>query len=148
MFGDLKEFHDLWYKEYQLGLKEQSKNLFQVDYNNIIKIGDVFVVKNPMMYRPNWSLRRVMEVTPGDNDLVWIAKIRKPDGKVPEHSIKHLYLLKLSITHSHQAVIATDENSVSYVLAPSRPKRSPRGMHKKIKTLYGIDSHESVILFL
>ena len=90
-----------------------------------------------------------MDVTPGDDDLVRSAKIRKPDGKVQEHSIKHLYPLELSITHSHQAIIPpTHENSVSDVLASSRPKRSTRGMHKKIKTLYGIYSHESFLLFL
>ena len=39
--------------------------------------------------------------------------------------------LELSITHSHQVVIPPDENSVSEILAPSRPKRSIRGIHKK-----------------
>ena len=43
----LKGFHDLWYEEYLLNLREQSKNLFQVVYNNIIKVSDVVVVKNP-----------------------------------------------------------------------------------------------------
>ena len=74
-----------------------------------------------------------MEVTLCDNDLVRSAKTRKPDGKVQEHLIKHLYPLELSITHSHQAVIPLDENSVSDVLVPSRPKISTRGMHKKDK---------------
>ena len=94
----LKEFHNLWYKEYLLSLREQSKDLFQVDYNNVIQVGDVVVVKNPIKSRPYW----VMEVTPGDDDLVRSAKIKKPDRKVWEHSIKHLYSLMLSIPHSHK----------------------------------------------
>ena len=43
-----------------------------------------------------------MEVIPGDDDFVKLAK--NPDGKVQEHSIKHLYPLELSIILSHQAV--------------------------------------------
>ena len=50
-----------------MGLREQSKDLFQVDYNNVIKVGDVVEVKNPMKSRP---LGGVMEVSQGDNDLV------------------------------------------------------------------------------
>ena len=42
----LKEFYDLWYKEYLLSLREQSKDLFQVDYNNVIKVDEVVAVKN------------------------------------------------------------------------------------------------------
>ena len=63
-------------------------------------------------------------VTLGNDDLVRSARIRKTDGKVQEHSIKHLYPLELLITHSHQTVITPDENSVSDVLASSRLKRS------------------------
>ena len=59
------------------------------------------VDKNPTKSRPYWSLGRVMEVIPGDDVLVRSAKIRKSDGKVQEHSIKHLYPLELSIAHSH-----------------------------------------------
>ena len=51
------------------------------------------VVKNPMKSRPYWSLGRVMNVTPGDDDHVRSAKIREPDGKVQGRSIKHLYPL-------------------------------------------------------
>ena len=64
------------------------------------------VVKNPTKSRPYWSFGGVMEVISGDDDLVRSAKIRKPDGKAQEDSIKLLYPLELlSITHSHLAVI-------------------------------------------
>ena len=89
------------------------------------------VVKNPMKSRPYWSLGREMGINPGDDDLVRSAKMRKPNGKMQEHSIKQLYPLVLSVTHSHQSVIPSGENLVSDVLAPSRHKRSTRGMHKK-----------------
>ena len=69
-------------KKYLLSLREQSKDLFQVDYNNVIKVGDTVVAKNPMKSRPYWSLVRVIEVTPGDDDLVRSTKIRKPAEKV------------------------------------------------------------------
>ena len=102
-------------------------------YSNVIKVGGVVVVMDPMKSRPYWSLGRVMEVTPGDDDLVGSAKIRKPDRKVQENSIKHLYSLMLSIIHSDQAVITSDENSVSNILALSlAPKDPPEECTKKI----------------
>ena len=42
----LKGFYDLWYEEYLLSLREQSKDLSQVDYNSFIRVIDVVVVKN------------------------------------------------------------------------------------------------------
>ena len=112
-----------------MNLREQCKDLFRVDYNNVIKVVDIVVVENPMKSRPYWSLGRVMEVTSGGDNLVRSAKIKKPDWKMQEHSIKQLYPLELSITHSPQLVIPFDENSVSDVLASSRSKTST---HKKI----------------
>lgn len=126
----LKGFHDLWYEEYLLSIREQSRDLFQVEYHNVIRVGDVVVVKNPIKSRPYWSLGRVMEVTPGDDALVRSAKIRRPDGREQEYSIKHLYPLELSITHSHQAENPPEEASVSGVLTPSRPTRSVRKMRR------------------
>ena len=90
---------------------------------------NVAVVKNPMKARPYRCLGRVMAVTPGDNDLIRLAKIRKPDAKVQEQLIKHLNPLELSITHSHQVVIPSNENSTSDILVPSHPKRSNKGLH-------------------
>ena len=76
------------------------------------------------MTRRYWPLGKVIEFAPVNEDLVRLAKIRKSDGKVQEHSIKQLELL---FTHSYQAV------SISDVLAPTGPKRSTRVIHKKDK---------------
>ena len=43
--------------------------------------------------------------------------------------------------------ILPEETSITGVLAPSRPKKLTGGMHKKMKTLYGIDHPEPVVLF-
>ena len=48
----LRVFHHLWYEKYLLSLRKPSKNLFQVDYNIVIRVGDVVVVKNPIKLRP------------------------------------------------------------------------------------------------
>ena len=91
-----------WSVEWRIPV--EPKDLFQIDYKCVDRVGDLVVVKNPIKSWPYWSLGRVMEVTPGDDDFVWLAKIRKPDGKVQEQLIKHLYSWELLITHSHQAV--------------------------------------------
>ena len=84
-----------------------------------------------------------MEVTPGDDDFVKPAKIRKPDGKVQEH----LYPLELLITHSYESVNRPDETSVADVLAPLALKDQPEEFAKGDYDFYGTDYHEPVVLF-
>ena len=45
------EFKRLWYEEYLLGLKESYKNLFDANFCNNVKDGDIVLVKNPAKTR-------------------------------------------------------------------------------------------------
>ena len=66
----LLNFKRLWYEEYLLSLKESYKNLFDSNFCNKIKVGDIVLVKNPAKTRQHWVLGRIIELYPG------------PDGKV------------------------------------------------------------------
>lgn len=96
-----EEFKRLWYQTYLLNLRDYSRNLYQKNWENKIKVGDVVLVKLPNKPRPFWLLGRIMEVVISpDNNKIRTAKVRRGDGRVDYHSICHLYPLELSITHS------------------------------------------------
>lgn len=41
----LNRFKRLWYEQYLLGLRELSQDLYQSDFENMIKLGDVVLIK-------------------------------------------------------------------------------------------------------
>ena len=104
------QFKDLWYEEYLLSLRSLYKNLYEVNFENKIKMNDIVLIKNPAKGRHQWRLGRVMELIYGSDNKVRSAKILKGDEnwrtkvrKLELHSIGHLYPLELSITHNHVA---------------------------------------------
>ena len=103
----LKQFKEMWYQEYLLSLRETCKDLHEVSFENKLKVNDVVLVKGPpMTKRPYWTLGRVVELIPGYDQKVRSVKILKGDGAtgtITTHSLKHLYPMELSLTHSHQA---------------------------------------------
>lgn len=94
----LQRFKCLWHEEYLLGLRELTHDLYQYNFNNVIKVDNVVLIKNPIKSHPYWSLGKVIKVTPGDNTCIRLVLIKKSDSTTQEHS------LKLSIIHLHQAL--------------------------------------------
>ena len=97
----IHKFKELWYESYLLSLREQSKYLHEINYINKIKVDDIVLIKNPARPRPYWLLGRVLELYHGDDNKIRSVKVKKADGVIQLHSIKHLYPLELSITHAH-----------------------------------------------
>ena len=95
----LDKFRELWYQDYLLGLREQCRDLHELDFDNKIKENEIVLVKNPLKPRPFWALGRVTELIHGDDNKVCSVKLKRGDGSVQLHSIKHLYPLELSLTH-------------------------------------------------
>ena len=83
-------------------MREQCKDLHEIDFLNHIKVNDVVLVKNPAKPRPYWLLGRMLELIYGDDDKVRSAKLKRGDVSLQIHSISHLYPLELPLTHSHQ----------------------------------------------
>ncbi len=97
-------FRELWTEEYLLALREQFKDLHEVNWHNKIKINDVVLIQLPNKSRPFWLLGRVVELIAGYDNKIRSAKIKRADGQVQIHSLKHLYPLELSTTHDFKAV--------------------------------------------
>lgn len=100
----LEQFRQIWYEEYLVSLREQWKDLHEVNYSNKLRPDDIVLVRGPPdKKRPNWRLGRVLELFPGDDGKVRSAKIKRADGEFSHHSINHLYPLELALTHDHVA---------------------------------------------
>ena len=95
-----QEFKRLWYESYLLSLREQSRNLYQSDWTNRIKVGDVVLVKMIDRPRPFWLLGLVLEIVMGCDNIIRSVKLKRGDGQICHHSICHLYPIELSLTHS------------------------------------------------
>ena len=100
----LEEFRSLWYDEYLISLREQWKNLHEVNFTNKLKVDDVVLVKGPPdKKRPYWHLGRILEVIPGSDGKVRSVKLKRGDGHIAHHSLNHLYPMELALTHDHVA---------------------------------------------
>ena len=105
----LEHFKQIWYDEYLLSLREQCKNLHQINFVNKINVDDVVLVRGPShKKRPHWILGRVLELVYGDDDNIRSVKLKRGDGVIQHHSISHLYPMELSLTHHF---VTTDPSS-------------------------------------
>ena len=71
----LDRFKELWYEEYLLGLKDTFKNLHETKFENHDKVGDIILVKNPVVKRQHWVLGRVLELYPGADAMVKVRSV-------------------------------------------------------------------------
>merc|ERR1712215_103631 len=63
-----------------LGLKDSYKNLFESNFCNKIKVGDIVLVKNPAKTRQHWVLGRIIELYPGPDGKVRNVKLLRGDA--------------------------------------------------------------------
>ena len=106
----LEEFRSLWYEEYLISLREQWKDLHEINFCNKVKVNDVVLVKGPPdKKRPYWHLGRVLELLPGSDGKVRSVRLKRADGDIAHHSLNHLYPMELALTHDHVAM-APDES--------------------------------------
>ena len=105
-----QRLHDLkeaWYEEYLTSLREAGRDLYQADWENIIKVGDLVLVQNPVKPRSHWSLGRVKELLPGSDGKVRTVKLIRPDKSEAIYSINMLYPMELSVTPIREVGSAT-----------------------------------------
>ena len=113
----ISEFKKLWHEEYLLSLREQCKDLHEIDFENKIRVNDVVLVKGPpMVKRPFWKLGRVVELFPGDDGKIRSVKVKRSDGEIALHSLCHLYPMELSLTHAYNgSKVASEPDQLSNV---------------------------------
>ena len=91
-----ENFRKLWYESYLLSLRERDRQIYQQNWSNRIKVGEVVLVKIPNKPRPFWNLGIIEELIYGYDDKIRIVKIRQNNVKSEFHSICHLYPLTVS----------------------------------------------------
>ena len=98
-----EEFKKLWHEIYLLNMREFSRKVYQDDWTNRVKIGDVVSVKHPTKPRPFWSLGRVVDVLLGFDNKIRTVRVKLSNGRESNYSICHLYPLELGISHPPDA---------------------------------------------
>jgi len=142
LLNSLKHLQDLydryrerWYEEYLLSLRELSRDLYQEEWTNRVKIGDVILIKSPVKPRPYWQMEVVTKLIEGDDGKVRSAFV-KTGGHVNKYSIKVLFPLELSITHgcNTQSTLPSDADASDP--NTSRPQRAAAIAARKKFTSY------------
>lgn len=86
----------MWHEEYLLSPRESYKDLHEIEFSNKININDVILIKNPAIPRPFGFLAELSNYL-----MVAITKfVRRGNGTMETHSLKHLYALTRVITNS------------------------------------------------
>lgn len=67
-------------------------------FKNRLKINDVVLVNSRLKLRLFWILGTVLEIYREDDGIVRSARIKDGDGPVQVHSLRHLYLLKHTLS--------------------------------------------------
>jgi len=122
-----RQFKQRWYDEYLISLREQSTKLYQSDWTNRIKIGDLVIIKDSMRPRVFWQMGRVVDTIAGSDTNIRSVQLQKSDGTVVHHSINNLYPLELSITHPDRDNYESSplgENSTHSESVPSTSKNT------------------------
>ena len=103
-------FRKVWYETYLLGMRQLYKDLHEVKFVNRIRMNEVVLIKDTKKKRQHWLLGRVVELFPGNDGKVRAVKLWRGDRKFAIHSLKHLFPVELSVTHSHIAKNAVQTN--------------------------------------
>ena len=86
----------LWYEQYLLSLRENSRNMYEENWEDKVKIGDVVVLYSPVKTRVNWPLGRVTELLTGSDGKTRCVRVRRSNNTIETYTINHLYPLELS----------------------------------------------------
>ena len=57
----------MWYSEYLLGLRENTRELFQTDWRDKIAVGDIVLISTKNRPRILWLMGKVMQLLHGDD---------------------------------------------------------------------------------
>jgi len=92
----LASFKDLWYEDYLLSLRENSRDVFQKDWENKVKINEVVLISSTTKSRAWWQLGLITELNVGRDGLVRSAKVKRADRTEALYPISMLHPLEIS----------------------------------------------------
>ena len=93
----LAHFKQLWVDEYLLSLRETARDVYQTEWHNRLKPGDIVLISSPNKPRHVWQMGRVLQLLPGKDGVVRTVKLLRPDRSEGIYTINLLYPLELSI---------------------------------------------------
>ncbi|MCL4154268.1 UNVERIFIED_CONTAM: hypothetical protein GTU68_010894 [Idotea baltica] len=118
-------FKSLWHESYLLSLREHSRDLFQSNWENRVKVDDVVLIKSTTKLRPFWQMGRILQLFWGEDNRVRTIKLKRADGQELVYPICHLFPLEISITHPGNSVVSGSSSTLdkSVNSQTARPKR-------------------------
>ena len=99
----ISKFTKEFFENYLLSLRDKHRSSYGIDeckQSTYLKIGSVVLIKNPVKPRPYWSIGKIIELLPGDDNLVRVCRVLKPDHTITTTSISNLYPLELECEHT------------------------------------------------
>ncbi|XP_043219934.1 uncharacterized protein LOC122380652 [Amphibalanus amphitrite] len=126
-----EHYKSMWYREYLLGLRENSRDLFHTDWDDKIAVGDVVLINTKNKPRMFWLMGRVLQLLHGDDGRVRQVLLKTSTGRIERYAISHLYPLELQSTHTGQdstdgSTRCPDEPTTHNTETESSPETSER----------------------
>ena len=91
------KFKSLWFESYLLSLRESSRDTYENNWDDRVKVGDIVLIHSPFKSRIHWPIGRVIELLTGSDTKTRCVKVQRSDSSVEVYSISHLYPLELSL---------------------------------------------------
>ena len=93
----LDDFKTRWYEEYLMSLREASRDVYQQDFEQCLKPGDIVLVHSPVKPRAMWQMGRVVAVHSGTGRQARSATVMRPDRTEGKYPVNLLYPLEMSV---------------------------------------------------
>ena len=91
----LETIKERWLEEYLLSLRETSREVYQLDWQDKISVGDIVLISSPNKTRCFWQLGRVVELLPGPDKKTRTVKLVRPDRSEGVYPINLLYPMEI-----------------------------------------------------
>ena len=91
------KFKQLWFDSYLLSLRESSRDTYESNWHDRVRVGDVVLLYSPFKSRVHWPIGRVVEKLTGNDNKTRCVRVRRSDSSEEVYSVSHLYPLELSL---------------------------------------------------
>ena len=131
----INKFNKEWYNYYLLSLRERQKDSFYIDRlhiaeNKYLHVGSVVLMKHPIKPRPYWTLCKIVELLPGPDGLVRVAKVLKADKSTVITSVSNLFPLELDCnTQSCQSKVESTTEDIEHDNENEKHEKNSDSVH-------------------
>ena len=115
-----EKFKKLFYEEYLLSLRESSRVVYEENWSETRKIGDVVLICSPVRNRIDWPIGCVTRLLTGNDGKTRCVRVRQSNQKEEVHAVSHLHPLEISLESVSQPVRG---KTAGKPVCQERPKR-------------------------